>query len=480
MSTNWVNEWEGPADGTTLTVGTAGNASSTTGNETGSTNYVSTISLGGGTAVFSTGQVDNGLKTLKITNASGAVCLVGVPVNATTSGTVTGDLATAMAVDIYIMSTPITSGCQIIQGRTAAGAAWNVVHNTNGSFSLTNSSGAIVVSSSAITGLPRWLHFEVDALSDASAGTLALRIYAMTGTAGSLTVSTLLYDSTTQTGVNTRGGAQTEIRIGKLAANTNVDPLWYGSMKIKSGSTVPSTPGAGPYLNANTAPVVTAGATQNLAATATTTTLTANVTDDTAATSATWALRTSSASSNPTVGSTSASPALPSASTTITASVTGLLPGRHIFDLTVGDGSLTTVGTTVVNITSPTPAYLSVTAASYTVVGGGTALQAIQAATPGSRYLQSAAPPAGGTGSIAYQPLQAASVPTVFGVKARASDAVTSVAITVYLKMNGTTVATRGPFALTTTDATYGGTTTSPEDATITDKSQLTTDWSVT
>jgi hypothetical protein len=235
------------------------------------------------------------------------------------------------------------------------------------------------------------------------------------------------------------------------------------------------------YSTTNTAPVVSVGAVQNV--TTSTATLSATATDDVAVASFSCTLLDSSGATAPSIGTGTVTNA-GSASASVTYPITGLVPGVHRFNITATDGgspaltSATVIGQ--INYTSTAPIYRSVTAATYTVVGGGTALAAIQAATPSTRYLNSSAPPGGGTGSIAYQPLSPSPVPVPFSVQARASDAVTAVAITVYLKMGGTVIATRGPFTLTTSDASYGGTTTTGETTAITDRSALTTDWSCT
>jgi hypothetical protein len=144
------------------------------------------------------------------------------------------------------------------------------------------------------------------------------------------------------------------------------------------------------------------------------------------------------------------------------------------------DGAVSAQVVALVNVTSATPAIRpDVTTSGYTVVGGGTAAQALSAGLPSSRYLQSAAPAAGSTGSVPVEPLPPGAVPVFFFVTGHASDGVTALTRTVRLWQGATKIAEKVGTINPTTDSTIGRNTTDAETALITDRAALRVDWVV-
>lgn len=175
------------------------------------------------------------------------------------------------------------------------------------------------------------------------------------------------------------------------------------------------------------------------------------------------------------------------ANASVTFPISGLTANaKYLFGSTATDNAGAVSATTVatVCVTRDAPDIRSVTVVGFTVVGGGTALECIQAGIaqaaagqPVTRYLESASPPGGASVTVTFQPATPSSLAKAFAFPVRAKDTTSTETATVTLKMNdSTTIATRGPFTLTTTAAACGGTTTTgtgSESAAITDHSKL-------
>jgi hypothetical protein len=448
--------------------GTNGANIATTGAATGDTNWGLVNKGTGSTAVYSSTSPMHGSLCGLLTPGSGAACELRWN-DWTTATSLTAswyvNWSSAPADNEEFFRVAYGSGSRVLSGILAASSK----------ISLQNAAATIFWTSTAGLSSATWYRFEAYAKYGASTTTGEAEFAYYLGDS-----ATPVQAMTRVTNQNMGTAAITGLYIGKTAgAGTSTAPFSLDSVQANDNGTT----FIGPYVPAgNAAPVAVAGAVQNV--TTSTATLTATATDDVSIASFACTLLDSSGVTSPSIGTGTVTGAgTPSAS--VSFPITGLVAGVHRFNITATDGgspaltSATVIGQ--INYTSTAPVYRSVTAATYTVIGGGTALAAIQAATPSTRYLNSSAPPGGGTGSIAYQPLSPSPVPVPFSVQARASDAVTPVSITVYLKMGGTVIATRGPFTLTTTDASYGGTTnTTGETAAITVRSALTTDWSCT
>lgn len=310
------------------------------------------------------------------------------------------------------------------------------------------------------------IHLMFDAGTGNTDGRVTFGVYDLSG-ALALGMTTAYVNSACNTSAGT---ALSVIRVGKPNTEAVAFTGKVGNMRAQDSyvSALPTT---------NTPPAVTPGAVQNV--TGTTATISFTATDSNGVSAiATPTLASNTMSAAPTLGSPTYS-GIGSATATVTYSVTGLSAGTAKWTTTATDNPGATSAASaaaVVNVVSATPGISSVTAATYTVVGGGTAIQALQAGTPSSRYLQSTSPPGGVGGSIVSKPLIPA-VPVLFWISAKNSDLTTAETITVYLKESGVIRAQRGPFTVTDAYASYGGTTSSSETAAIVDRSALTVDW---
>jgi hypothetical protein len=468
--TTYQNGWEGQTNAAAVT--TANSATSGT--------ALDLVSPGtGGAITYSNTWAAHGSISIKYANGSGAACQTGMAVN---------NLAVSLARYFYISDLPTDVAVVLIQGRTAAGPAFNVnINNSTGKLTLADSLGGTAGFSPAslsTLSLPKSIRVEVDALSDASAGTLAMRAFL----GDSATVITG-WDTGTVTGRNTRGGNLVDIREGKITSTTWTTPIYIDSFDQVDGATVPGPVGPGPYavVVPNAIPTIAGGATATMTSGSTANiTFTGNDSDGTIASFATPTVA-SSAPTPPTIGTPSYT-GLGTASATVTFPVSGLSNGDHVFSDTTTDnsGGVSTVGTTRIIYTSTSPMRRSVTLSGVTMTspGSGTALAALNAwqANPYNASTNptgvappvfvTAGPPGAGAGvTEVYQPYAVGSTPNFYQSWA-ASDAVTPIPIYVDLKMGGTTYATATATLNSTSPVNVGRACTTSENTAIgTDRS---------
>lgn len=374
--------------------------------------------------------------------------------------------ATELAVIWLSSATSAQATCGIL-------ASGKLVQRASGTAGTGNSGTAVIP-------LNTWVRFEFGVTVNTTTGTMQSAMYSLD--------STTALDSLSTTGQNTGSAAIVNARFGNSSTGTNSSTYWLGNLRVGDGSNA----FYGPYVAAtNVPPSVTGPSTTSI--TGTTASITFAATDSTGTVSSfacsyqSNTLPSGATAVTPTVGTPTTS-GIGTGSASATFPISGLTANaRYFFGCTATDsngGTSTSPVIARVDVTRDAPDIRAVDVVGFTVVGGGAAIDAINAgnaqAAAGqtvTRYLESASPPGGSSVTITFQPMTPTSLSKVFAVPVRAKDTSSTETATATLKMNDTTtIASRGPFTLTTTVAAVGGSTTTgsgSETAAITDHSKL-------